>query len=639
MTDAGVSTSTPGRKVAEDPLSGPEVRAAILAAAGLYAVGGALCATALLLPHVRAPAAIAAVGVNAYIVAATLVLAAQRKRGGLELAFVADLWGIVLIAVLCAGSNGAGSPFALIYFFAIGHAAAFQPRGRFLLATLAGLLAFLLPLAYEDVSPTFGAVACVGLVLALLTTVVIHLALNGMREHRRRLKFLIDATATFDSSLDPAEALRNLARAAVPELAELCVIYLLGRDGSIERTVAAGVDPALAREVERVREQIPLDLAGVHPVAESLRTGEPRVIADLTDQAALARIAESDEHQQIMRDAGYRSAAVFPMVARGRTLGAISFLHIGNDAPYGRGVLDVLADLSDRAALAFDNARLYAERSYVAQTLRRSLMPSSLPVIPGLELASFFRPLGAGSEVGGDFYDVFGDEHSCWLVVGDVCGKGAEAAALTGFLRHTIVAYARDAVSPGGVLSQVNRVMLDQDFEGRFATAILVNLRFSGEQVAVTLASAGHPAALLTRAGGATTQLGEPGALLGVFADAKITEASTVLGPGDSLALYTDGLLEAHAPEQTVTPEQMIERLRSCAPEAAREAIEALLGLVELDEDLRDDIAILSARVTTSAVELAGAAPTPRDGAELPHDYEPAAQGHVARIAERSDFA
>jgi sigma-B regulation protein RsbU (phosphoserine phosphatase) len=143
--------------------------------------------------------------------------------------------------------------------------------------------------------------------------------------------------------------------------------------------------------------------------------------------------------------------------------------------------------------------------------------------------------------------------------------------------------------------------MLDQDFDGRFATAILVHLRFTGGKVAVTLASAGHPAALLTRADGATTQLGEPGALLGVFADAEVVEASAVLEPGDSLALYTDGLLEAHAPERTVTPEQMIERLGASAPEAAREAIEALLGLVELDEHVRDDIAILSARVTPAA--------------------------------------
>ncbi len=612
MTDAGVSQSTPERRVAEDPLSGREVRAAILAAAGLYAVGGALCATALLLPHVRAPAAIAAVGVNAYIVAATLVLAAQRKRGGLELAFVADLWGVVLIAVLCAGSNGASSPFALIYFFAIGHAAAFQPRGRFVLVTLAGLIAFLLPIAYEDVSATFGAVACVGLVLAILTTVVIHLALNGMREHRRRLKFLIDATATFDSSLDPAEALRNLARAAVPELAELCVIYLLDRDGQIERTVAASVDPALAREVERVREQIPLDLAGVHPVAEVLRTGEPRVVADLTDQAALARIAESDEHQQIMRDAGYRSAAVFPMVARGRTHGAISFLHIDNDAPYGRGVLDVLADLSDRAALAFDNARLYAERSYVAQTLRRSLMPSSLPVDPRPRARELLPPARRRQRSRRRLLRRL--RRRAQLLAGRrrrlrQGRRGGRADRLPAPHDRRLRARRRQ---PGRVLSQVNRVMLDQDFDGRFATAILVHLRFTGGRVAVTLASAGHPAALLTRAGGATTQLGERGALLGVFADAEIRETSAVLQPGDSLALYTDGLLEAHAPEQTVTPEQMIERLGASAPEAAREAIEALLTLVELDDRVRDDIAILSARVTPAASSVSTLEQRPR---------------------------
>src|SRR4029077_6116578 len=156
----------------------------------------------------------------------------------------------------------------------------------------------------------------------------------------------------------------------------------------------------------------------------------------------------SDEHLRFMRDAGYRSAAAFPMVARGRTHGAISFLHIGNDARYERGVLAVLADLTGRAAMALDNARLYAERTHVAHTLRRSLMPAVLPTIPGLELASYFRPMGAGNEVGGDFYDAFADEQSCWLMVGDVCGKGAEAAALTGFLRHTTVAYTRDAVSP-----------------------------------------------------------------------------------------------------------------------------------------------------------------------------------------------
>jgi sigma-B regulation protein RsbU (phosphoserine phosphatase) len=185
-----------------------------------------------------------------------------------------------------------------------------------------------------------------------------------------------------------------------------------------------------------------------------------------------------------------------------------------------------------------------------------------------------------------------------------VCGKGAEAAALTGFLRHTTVAYARDATSPRTVLEQVNRVMLDQDFDGRFATAILVNLRIAGGEVAATVASAGHPAALLTRSGGSTTQLAKRGSLLGVFAEPVIEELSTVLQIGDSLALYTDGLMEAHAPARTVTPEQMIEQLQRHAPAGAQEAIDALLGLVELDEHLRDDIAILSARVVPASATV-----------------------------------
>jgi serine phosphatase RsbU (regulator of sigma subunit) len=627
-TDA-TAAGTPEARFAEQALSTREVRAALLACAGLYLVGGALCGTAALLPHVRAPAAIVAVAIDAFLVAGALVLASEREYGGLPLAFAADLWGVVLIGILCAGAGGASSPFALIYLFAIGHAAAFQSRGRFIVVLLAALVTFLLPIAYEHVSSTFGAVACVGIVLAVLTSGVIHLALNNVREQRHRLKFLIDATATFDSSLDPSEALRNLARAAVPELAELCVIDLLDRDGAIGDSVAAATDPAVAEGVERLRREVPFDLEGAHPVARAIASGAPCVVADLTGEGALEQVAQSDEHQQFMRSAGYRSAAVFPMIARGRTHGAISFLHVHSDARYGRDVIAVLEDLSGRAAMAFDNARLYAERTQVATTLRRSLMPSVLPSIPGLQLASFFRPLGAGNEVGGDFYDAFGDEQSCWLVVGDVCGKGAEAAALTGFLRHTIVAYARDATSPAKVLAQVNRVMLDQDFDGRFATAILVNLRFDADKLAVTLASAGHPSALLARSGGFACELGERGALLGVFADVAIEDAATVLAPGDSLSLYTDGLLEAHAPRRTLTPRQMIEQLQQDAPAAARETIDALLGLVELDGDVRDDIAILTARMLEPAGNVArlSSAASIRAAAAGAHDSERQADG------------
>src|SRR5262249_625134 len=243
-------------------------------------------------------------------------------------------------------------------------------------------------------------------------------------------------------------------------------------------------------------------------------------------------------------------------------------------------------------------ARLYAERDQVARTLRRSLMPAVLPVIPGLELGTFFRPRGAGDEVGGDFYDAFGDRTGVWLVVGDVCGKGAEAAALTGFLRHTTIAYARESAGPGQVLAKVNRAMMDQDFAGQFATAILVHLGFLQDGVKLTLAVAGHPAALLARLDGQVEEFGPRGTLLGVFADPVMEEVSTVLAPGDSLALYTDGLAEAHAPPRTITAQEMIERIRRRPPQLAQDAIDALLELVDLDGEVRDDIAILAAQVT-----------------------------------------
>jgi len=544
-----------------------EAPVAVAIAAGLYLVGAMLTACALLLPHVASPAGVAAVALDALFTAAVLFYASERRWAGLKLAFAADLWGVVVIAVLCASGGGADSPFALIYFFAIGHAAAFQPRGRFLFVCVAGLIAYLLPLLYEThVSEVFGAVACVGIVLALLTSAVVHLALNRMREQRRRLEILIAATAELDKSLDPAETLSTIAHMAVPGLAAACVIDLLDDGGSIDSTLAAAAEAGLAAVLER--------------------SAEPEVI---------------------LRRSGHTAAAVFPMLARGRTLGVISFWKPLSAGRYDGGMLAVLEDLSGRAAMALDNARLYAERARVARTLRRGLIPAVLPSIPGLELASYFRPMGAGEEVGGDFYDAFGDRDSCWLVVGDVCGKGAEAAALTGFLRHTTAAYAREETHPARVLEQVNRAMLDQDFDGRFATAILAHLRFGPNHAELTLATAGHPAALLARADGTVCELGGEGTLLGILPDPAIEEVSTVLEPGDGFALYTDGLSEAHAPRRIVTAQEMIGELQRTPPACAQEAIDALLGLIDLNRRVLDDIAILAAQVSP-IVAASGAA-------------------------------
>ena len=567
-------------------------------AAGLYVIGGSLIATSFLLPEVTSPAGAAAVAGDAMLTAIALIWFLSRGRASLELAWAAELWGIVIIVVLCASTGGAQSPFALLYFFAVGHAAAFQPRRRFVITSLIGLIAFLAPLAYESVDTNFAAIACVGAVLGLLTTVAVHVALERMRADRRRLELLLAATARLDTSLEPEQTLKRIAAMALPELAELCVIDLVDEDGAITATVAAGTDPEAAARVERMRpEERPQRLAGL-PVARALRERTSHVVADV-DGSTVAGSGEALNTAGVFHggEAAARSATVVPMVARGRLLGVMSFVHAG--APQ-RGQLRVLEDLTGRASLAFDNARLYAERARVAQTLRRSLMPAELPTLPGLELESYFRPMGAGSEVGGDFYDVFADRDGCWLVVGDVCGKGAEAAVMTAFLRHTTVAYAREGERPAKVLERVNAAMLEHDFDGRFATAILVRLEFAPEGVTLTVAAGGHPPALVSRRGGATEELGTGGTLLGIFPDARIGEDTTVLRVGDSLALYTDGLAEAQAPQRLLSPEEMLGALSESAPESAKETIAALLGLVDLTQGARDDIAILVMRVAAA---------------------------------------
>jgi len=585
-----------------------EVSAAVLAAAVLYLTGGALIATSALLPHVSSPAGAAAVAVSAVLTAAVLTALVLAGQASLWLAWAADVWGLVHIAVLCASTGGSQSPFALLYFFAIGHAAAFQPRARFVWVWVLGLIAFLLPVVYEEVSATFGAIAVVGGVLMLLTTGVIHSALGRMREGRSNLEFLIAATANLDTSLDPQQTLRRIAATAVPGLAELCVIDVLGSEGQIATTVAHAADRGLAVRVEAMHEESPPDLHPSGPIAQALESGHARVLEEGSAENGAA--VADHPHRELMRESGYGALAAIPMFARGRMLGVISFLRA---ARFKQPELKLLEDLTGRASLAYDNARLYAERANVAHTLRHSLMPAALPQVPGLQLESFFQPMGAGSEVGGDFYDVFGDGEDTWLVVGDVCGKGAEAAVLTGFLRHTTVAYAREGEGPASVLERVNDAMLDHDFDGRFATAILVRLRFRDNGVHVVLAAAGHPAALVTRATGGAEELGACGTLLGVFPDPRIPEAGAVLGPGDSLALYTDGLAEAQAPGRVLTVDQMIAALSSTPPRSARETIDSLLALVDLRDGARDDIAILAARVDSAA----GAPPAPRSADAL----------------------
>jgi serine phosphatase RsbU (regulator of sigma subunit) len=165
---------------------------------------------------------------------------------------------------------------------------------------------------------------------------------------------------------------------------------------------------------------------------------------------------------------------------------------------------------------------------------------------------------------------------------------------MTGLLRQSTRAYVRLASSPADVLAQVNEAMLDQEFAGGFATAVLVKLELHEGRVDATIASAGWPAAVVVRADGRVEELGE-GVLLGRFPNARSTDCVTSLAQGDAIALYTDGLSEAYAPRRVVSVEEMTATLRRRSPRSAQQVVEAFLSPMNEPTDVRDDIAILAA--------------------------------------------
>lgn len=394
---------------------------------------------------------------------------------------------------------------------------------------------------------------------------------------RRAQEFLVAASRLLDSSLDPMETARTIVSTAVPELAEICLIDFHRPDGWFGDSVVAGTNPEMAARLEKIRRERPLDPAGEHPVAQVLRLNQPMIWRDLKAPEVVDKVSQSPEHLQLMQDAGYNSAAVVPLVARGRTLGALSFLHAHGDMRYDQGDLEFLAELGERAALALDNARLYRERDRVAKNLQRGLRPPRPAEVPGLEISVVFEAAGEGIEVGGDLYDVLPTEDGCWILVGDVAGKGSTAAGVSVAVRHSVRGLVREIAEPEEVLRRVNELLLSGDSLNDFATAMLACLRRDESGWHLVLASAGHPPAALVTETGAEMLGG--GSVLGAWQEANVERHERTLAPTETLTICTDGWLEAGP----VASHQ--------GPESFAEMTQALSGLrlEELTERLRAD--------------------------------------------------
>jgi serine phosphatase RsbU (regulator of sigma subunit) len=244
---------------------------------------------------------------------------------------------------------------------------------------------------------------------------------------------------------------------------------------------------------------------------------------------------------------------------------------------------DRLSRRRDEAfTLAEENARLYSEQRQIAETLQRSLLPQLLPTPPGTMVSARYWPAGIASQVGGDFYDLFPLDESRWgLVIGDVCGKGIEAAALTGLVRHTIRAAARHTDSPAEVLQWVHQAVVAYD-PSTFCTACygVLSLRSDGGPLQFEFALGGHAQPLIASADGSVGPVGTSGSLLGMVVDPVITDVAVDLRPGDMLFLYTDGLTDT-APSRAVDVaelEKLVSDGRDDGPDAVASAIEAAMN-------------------------------------------------------------
>ena len=398
------------------------------------------------------------------------------------------------------------------------------------------------------------------------------------RLRRGSLSFLVEASDLLAGTLDRDQTLALMAQMTVPTLATWCAVYTIADQAS---------DPYLSYVLHEDEDRID----GLKELLSSIAPPDPvptpgaRVWAAPGDAAHRAAVNTS------MRelggtggslssgiDATLATAAavggetvVLPLVARNRVIGMLT-LGKPSDDHFRQEILELAEDLSRRAALALDNARLYSERVAISQSLQRSLLPPGLPDVPGVEVDVIYRAAGEGNEVGGDFYDLFPIRDNAYgFAIGDVCGTGPEAAAVTGLARHALRLLAREGFGGPAVLERLNAAILDEGARSRFLTLLYGELWPQEDGSALLkVVCAGHPLPLRLSQDGTVVPAADPQPLLGVLEDLELYEQTITLDPGDVLLCVTDGVTERREGTRMLGDDGLAEGVGSASPRGGR---------------------------------------------------------------------
>ena len=276
------------------------------------------------------------------------------------------------------------------------------------------------------------------------------------RQTTERLAFLADASELLAGILDPDAALAELADLSVPRIADWCGIELVEDDGTLRNVAVAHADPDRVRLAAELRSSYPIDPEAATGVPNVIRTGRSELYSEI-DEEMLARSAQDAEHLRIMRELGLVSVMIVPLVARGRSIGAVSFVAAESGRRYDEHDLELAEDLARRAALAIDNSMLFKREHEAAVVLQRSLLPQSLPELEGIDLAARYEPAAPGLEVGGDWYEVVAlDDGTVAITIGDVAGRGIRAASIMGRMRPALRAVVAEGYPPDEAMKRLD---------------------------------------------------------------------------------------------------------------------------------------------------------------------------------------
>ncbi len=415
-----------------------------------------------------------------------------------------------------------------------------------------------------------------------------------------RLALLAEVSTRLSRSLEPAEVLEGLGELVVPDLGRYAVVALTADTASLLRGEEMPGDPERVHVVHVAHEQgaqrdalvalaeaLPVSTADPIGLGAVIRTGRPEWLPEVTDED-LALFASQEHPLEELKQVSTGSALTVPLTSRGRVLGALSV------AAPGGGPIDraLLVDLAGRAAVALDNALLFGAERRTGITLQRSLLPRDLPALPGLRTAVRYLPGTSGAFVGGDWYQGVQVGPHLVLAMGDVMGHGMRSAARMGQLRAIVATLAREGHGPAALLSRLAAsvdVLLDLEL------ATLLVAAYDPAACTLTVASAGHPPPLhARRSGGAAFVDVEPGPPLGSFAG-TYEQVVVELEPGDTVVLYTDGLVENRSESLDVGLARLREAVqdRQLAPEALADA---LLDRLDRRAGGDDDVALLVLR-------------------------------------------